>query len=59
MIDGVRQRRGLPEAAEDMLKVGKARDWNRAMDGTFERAANKRSDTCRDTPNWMERALSF
>ena len=29
------------------------------MDGTFERAANKRSDTCRDTPNWMERALSF
>jgi hypothetical protein len=48
----------LPEPTENMLKVGEARNWNRAIDGAFQRPANKRSDTCRDTPNWMERALS-
>jgi hypothetical protein len=58
MIDGVGQRRGLPEPTENMLKVGEARDRNRAIDRAFQRAANKRSDTCRDAPNRLERALS-
>ena len=58
MIDGVGQRSGLPEPTENMLKVGEARDRNRAIDRAFQRAANKRGDTCRYTPNWMERVLS-
>ena len=58
MIDGIRQRGGLPEPAEDVLKVGEAGDGDRAVDGALQRTSNKRGDTCRDAPNWMERVLS-
>src|SRR4051795_5462344 len=41
-----------------MLKVGETGDGDRLVDRSFQGTADKRSDACRDAPDWKERALS-
>ena len=59
LLDGIRQRRGLPQAAEVLLELGEALDQDRAIDRTFEGAADEGGDAGRHALDRVVRSALF